>query len=108
MSHHSSDMDDLRQRLMGSASDQVQRQSHIDRLFKQLGATGAYPHGVLTKTDQGGLKIGVVSDDEKIILAFGKEVAWIGFNPSDARALAKSLIDHADTVEREQERRGKL
>lgn len=108
MSHHGKDMDDFRRMLMGTASAQVRRESLIDMMIKDLGTTKRHPNGLMTASDEGGLKMAVTAKDEKIILAFGKEVAWIGFNPSDARALAKSLIDYADEVEREQERQAGL
>lgn len=108
MSHHGNDSDDLKRMLLGGVSKQSERSRHIDKLFKQLGPTRQYPDGLMSRTDEGGIRMAVTNSQDKIILAFGKEVAWIGFNPSDARALAKSLIDNADEVEREQERRSKL
>lgn len=109
MSHHGNDMDDFRRLLMGSgAGQQVRRERAIDLMLKDLGATGRHPDGRMTASDEGGLQMAVTAQDEKVILAFGKEVAWIGFNPSDARALAKSLSDYADEIEREQERQAGL
>ena len=56
-----------------------------------LGATGAFPEGKLTQQDEGEIKIAVTVTDGKVVLAFGKPVAWIGFSPRQARQIAELL-----------------
>ena len=64
------------------------------------GPTGRHPHGKLTPTDEGEIKILVGVRDGKVVIDFGKPTAWIGFTPELARSLAESLIDKAETLEK--------
>jgi len=61
----------------------------------KLGATGQFPKGKMDQHDQGEIKIAICSKDNKVILAFGKEVAWIGFTKAEALNIAETLIKHA-------------
>lgn len=66
----------------------------------QPGPTGSYPEGQLNAADEGGIRLRVATlASGKIIMDFGKQIAWIGFDPVHARALAKSLEAHADAAE---------
>lgn len=60
-----------------------------------LGATGEYPQGKLNETDEGGITIAVGIENGKVVIQFGKPVAWIGFGRAEAMALASSLVDKA-------------
>lgn len=60
-----------------------------------FGATGQYPMGKLDKTDEGEIQFGVTSHRGKVIINFGKPVAWLGMDGAQAIALAKVLIEHA-------------
>ena len=60
-----------------------------------LGATGRYPKGHLHPSDEGELRLAVVTKGDKVILSFGKPVAWIGFDPEQAEGLADLLRQHA-------------
>ena len=82
MSHHGSDN--------GPIHDEI-----IRSLKTELGATGTHPEGKLTKNDEGGIQFAIGVKDGKVVLDFGKPVAWVGMNPGDALELAKSLIDKA-------------
>lgn len=94
--HHSQEMDDFISKKLSEMLD--------------LGATGRFPEGRLTPEDEGELRMGVTTEREKIILAFGKPVAWIGFSVEQARKVANALYDRANEVakqrgERPQRRR---
>lgn len=68
------------------------------KLFKEMfGATGEFPEGKLNENDQGEIKFGVAADNDsgKILLSFGKPIAWVGMSPGQAIALADSLRDKA-------------
>ena len=69
------------------------------RLFG-LGATGEYPHGSLGADDEGELRAGVGIEDGKVIINFGKPVAWLSITPAGARELAAMLIAKADIAEK--------
>lgn len=64
---------------------------------RPLGATGAFPQGVLNDDDEGALKIGVAFDkaDGLVHLNFGKPIAWTAFPPEMAIQLARTLLKHA-------------
>ena len=59
--------------------------------LNQLGPTKQFPEGKLTPEDEGEIKIGVICKDGKVVLHFGKPIAWIGFPPHQALELAKLL-----------------
>ncbi len=54
-----------------------------------LGPTKDFPRGRLNKTDEGGLKIGITTSDDCVIVAFNTPTAWIGMPKREA--LAASL-----------------
>ena len=60
-----------------------------------LGATGKFPEGKLTPHDEGEIKIAIGVEQNKVVIHFGKEVAWIGFTREQAISIAGSLIDNA-------------
>jgi hypothetical protein len=64
-----------------------------------LGATGRFPEGKLTKDDQGEIKIGITVKDDKIVIAFGKPVEWIGFTREQAIQIGETLINRARQTE---------
>ena len=88
MSHHTSTSDAIRSLL----------QKDGERLG--LGATGAYPEGVVNDLDEGEIKFGITSDRkrQKVFLNFGKAIDMVGMNPEQAIAVAQSLIKHARAV----------
>lgn len=65
----------------------------------KLGATGRFPDGKLDANDEGELRIGVTVKDEKVVLAFGKPVEWIGFTREQAIQLGQNLIDRARQID---------
>jgi hypothetical protein len=68
-------------------------------ILEKLGATGEFPKGKIDPTDEGQLQFAISNDGEKILIHFGKPVAWMGLDPSDARSIAEILIIHADRIE---------
>lgn len=63
---------------------------------ERLGATGAFPQGKIHHTDEGEIRLMVGVERGKVLLAFGKPVAWIGFDPEQARQIGELLIKRAD------------
>lgn len=63
--------------------DQIKR----DAERHGLGATGRFPVGKLKKNDEGELKTGVTVVNNKLIISFGKPVAWIGMTKAEAEQL---------------------
>ena len=64
----------------------------------QLGATGEYPEGRLNENDEGEIRFAITSGGGKLVMNFGKPVAWIGMGRSQAVQLIKVLQEHADKL----------
>lgn len=66
-------------------------------LPERLGATGEYPEGRLGPDDEGELKVALAADRKarRLILAFGKPVAWIAMTGPEARDFAHRLLEKA-------------
>lgn len=58
----------------------------------KLGATGEFPEGKLNADDEGGIRLGIARSGEKVVINFGKPVAWVGFNRDQAREIGETLI----------------
>lgn len=80
MSHHSQE-------------DQDQLADQLRELRTVVGETGDFPEGKLTDHDEGGIVFALGVVEGKIILHFGKSVAWVGMNPAQAKELA-GLLEH--------------
>jgi hypothetical protein len=61
-----------------------------------FGATGKFPMGKIDKTDEGEIAFGITSHRGKVIINFGKPVAWLGMDAAQASMLAVTLIRHAN------------
>lgn len=92
MSNHSGDYDTEMERKMDAMMGRIAKE-------QKLGATGRFPEGKLTAKDEGETQIGVASVDGKVVMNFGKPMAWIGFTPELARKLADSLLRHAKEID---------
>lgn len=57
-----------------------------------FGSTGDFPRGKLTDDDEGELRLGVTVRDKTLIIAFGKEVAWLGMDRATAESFANSIL----------------
>ena len=74
----------------------------MNEIFSQkppanLGATGRFPDGKLIDADQGEIAFAVGSDPKtgKVVIEFGKPVAWVGMSAQQASELAESLSSHS-------------
>lgn len=96
MSHHSSEP-------FNELGDQFRQQMEIEAQRMGLGATSRHPSGSVHASDEGEIRMGVASDDKtgKVMLNFGKPVAWLAFNPEEAIDVAKALIQHARKISKE-------
>lgn len=78
-----------------------EKNGFIEELVKaenapKFGATGQHPMGSLDKSDEGEIAFGVASHRGKVIINFGKPVAWLGMDARQAAGLAALLIQHAN------------
>lgn len=100
MGHHGSDeMSEEMRRLLDSKMKAEHEGSMKEKLKAMerpyFGATGQYPMGSLDKTDEGELAFGITSHRGKVIVNFGKPIAWLGMDAAQAVVLAKTLLEHA-------------
>jgi hypothetical protein len=63
-----------------------------------LGPTGDFPRGKLNEGDEGGLKLQVVTTDRTVVIAFGKDVSWIGMTKATALELAAAILKSAQSI----------
>ncbi|HET7321690.1 MAG TPA: hypothetical protein VFI96_04275 [Longimicrobiaceae bacterium] len=105
--HHSSTPDPemearFRELFAGEGEDRMQAMEEKLRTLREsefapkLGATGRFPEGPLTSSDEGGIRFQIGVIDRKVIIDFGQEVVWVGMDAKQARALARTLLKHAD------------
>jgi hypothetical protein len=73
---------------------------------EKLGATGEFPQGKLDPSDEGEIKIAIGATDGKVVINFGTQVTWIGFDPQQARQLAESIRQKSYEAAQQQERKG--
>lgn len=68
--------------------------SLLNQLTERIGATGRYPEGRLGKHDEGEIAFAVAADPKhkKVLINFGKPVAFLGMNADQAIALGEMLI----------------
>ena len=61
-----------------------------------LGATGEFPEGKISPTDEGGLKMAIFTKDENLIIEFGTPVHWLGMSKAEAIEFAEAIIKKAN------------
>lgn len=72
------------------------KRSLNEKIFS--GATGNFPQGQLTKSDEGEIQFTIGAKNDKVILQFGTPVAWMGMTPEQAVDLGEMLIQKAAEV----------
>ena len=70
----------------------------MKRKMVKLGPTGAFPEGKLDPTDEGELQIAIYRNQGKVIINFGTQVEWLGFNAGQAIEIGKALIKHGKKI----------
>lgn len=69
-------------------------------LSENVGPTGKYPEGKISGRDEGEIAFAVGVEDGKIVLNFGKPVAWVGFTPEQAMEIARMIRNKAKRLQR--------
>lgn len=78
--------------------DQARRLNDImaQQLKKSdLGATGKFPDGKLTDSDEGEIRVAIALAEDRVVMNFGKPIEWIGFTKDQAKQIAISLQSKA-------------
>lgn len=59
----------------------------------KLGATGTFPDGKCSATDEGSLRTAIFADHQKnlVVLQFGKDISWLALPPEKAVEFAAAL-----------------
>lgn len=96
MAHHGDDSEalDLMRKMMAEQFRQAAQAGNLT-----LGATGQFPEGKLNDDDEGEIRIAIGATGGKVVIDFGKPVAWLGFTTQQAREIAASLLEKADALE---------
>jgi hypothetical protein len=50
-----------------------------------------YPDGKIHKTDEGELKLAIGVKEGRVIIDFGKDLSWVGFDKQTLRVVIDSL-----------------
>jgi hypothetical protein len=66
------------------------------------GAIGDFPHGKLTKDDEGSIQFSIGERDGKVVIDFGTPVHWLGMTPQQAADFASGILKWAHSVGRKQ------
>lgn len=64
------------------------------------GALGDFPHGQLTKADEGAIQFAVGEQHGKVVIDFGTPVHWLGMTPQQAADFASTVLKRAREVAR--------
>jgi hypothetical protein len=70
----------------------------------KLGPTGQFPQGKLNPDDEGELQIAIGQENGKVVVKFGKKVAWIGLDADGALGFASAITEHAMAIKADEER----
>lgn len=76
------------------AEEVIQKKfKELDKLHSNLGATGKFPHGKLTRKDEGEIKfsVGLSMDKKRVVLNFGKAVRWVGMSRNQALDVSRAI-----------------
>lgn len=65
----------------------------------RLSATMPYPDGIISPDDEGELKIACYLRSGKVVIDFGKEVSWIGFDKQSLAAFVAGLTQKLKELE---------
>lgn len=57
-----------------------------------------YSDGKLNKSDEGDLQIGLYIENGRVILNFGKDLSWIGFDKETLKSLIMAFQDKYEQI----------
>lgn len=64
----------------------------------EVGPTGKFPEGKLTKKDEGEYRFMMAVVKNKVVMNFGKPIAWIAMDRDEAFRVARALRKHAKKI----------
>lgn len=60
--------------------------------------TKQYPRGKIFEDDEGELTLRIGVTDKTVIIDFGKQLKWIGYDKSGAIEFAELILKHARSI----------
>ena len=71
-----------------------------DKAKEIIGATGRFPHGKISKDDEGEIAMAVGSDPSRgvVFIDFGESVQWFGMTAKEVDGLCELLQQHRATL----------
>lgn len=94
-------MQDVPHHDLGDITSKLLKEESLDTKVGEIGAalgtgaTGKFPEGHLTDSDEGELRIAIGSFQGKVVLSFGKSITWLGLGPHQAKQLSEMIRDKA-------------
>lgn len=81
-------------------SDEEKLEARRKKLVEQyaIGPTGQFPQGQLNEHDEGELRVAVGVEGGKVVVHFGKKIAWICMTKTEVHALVRVLLAKADRL----------
>lgn len=98
MAHHESEISEEMKKRLSELSVELKKRE-VEQYMQRLGATGKFPDGRLTSTDEGELCLAVVVYKGRVVVEFGKPITSLGMTPKEARGLAELLNVKAEEAE---------
>lgn len=78
--------------------DERKKRSEQLRDRYAIGPTGSYPAGKLNEQDDGELRVAIGVEVDKVVLHFGKKVAWVALTREQAINIATLLQLKAESL----------
>ncbi len=86
-------------------SQEIMSALKMAEMKQDIGPTRRFPGGKLTANDEGEIAFAVGILKRKVIINFGTPIASLGMSPKQAKQLAASLIEKANTVPAQKKRK---
>ena len=99
MAHHSQTPDPEMLEALKETIGETELKATLEDLRQKIGATGRLPHGKLTASDVGEIRMAVGAKDGKVVMHFGQPTEWVGMTPAQAKDMARLLVEHAQGIE---------
>ena len=99
MAHHGSSREsgeEMSQRMKEALKKVENELSHRGM---PIGPTGQFPLGKLIPSDEGEIRIAIGVSQGRVVIDFGSQVTWIGFDKQQAIDVAESILAKARSLQ---------
>lgn len=104
MSHHGDRPEEINNLMKDFKDAQPKLDAkEIHKKITEAGATGRFPHGRITKDDEGEIAMKIESDPDKgvVVIDFGKPIQWFGMTAKEVDGLCELLQKHKTRIQEE-------